>query len=113
MMLRVLRFSAALCLTSLGSFGLIACVPGSDSVSAPLRSPSSLLSPSPASSVSPVSTQVTQVEESITPAAAKTLMIEFARAQVTQLKALKHRNQFEYKEFLSTQDFKFKDWKKE
>ncbi len=112
MMLKVLRFSTALCLTALCSFCLIACVPGSDSVGAPVGSPSPSLSPSPVSSGSPVATQVTQVEESITPAAAKTLMIEFGRAQVTQMKALKHRNQFEYKEFLSTQDFKFKDWKK-
>ncbi len=72
--------------------------------------PSSTTSFSAPSGSAP-SASPSEFDADVAPQEGKVLLREFSRAQVTQVKALEHRNQFELKEFKVSQDFKFKEWK--
>jgi hypothetical protein len=71
-------------------------------VSSPSPSPSYV----PLSTVSPTPT-LKKVE--IDP---KVMLKEFTRAQSSELKALEHRNKFEFKELKASQALKLKEWEK-
>lgn len=64
----------------------------------------------PDASPSPEASPSATVSDLISTAEAETFLIEFVKAQTTQLKALQHRNQFELSEFKASQGSKYKDW---
>jgi hypothetical protein len=70
--------------------------------------PRATLSPSP----SPVASALPTPTPSLTPTEMKTLLKEFQKAQKTELKALEHRHKFELKELKSSQDVRWREWKK-
>jgi hypothetical protein len=70
----------------------------------PSPTPAAVISPSPAPSPS-LQSLTANVDT-------KSLLKEFTRAQSMELKALEHRNKFEWKELKAAQDFRQKEWEK-
>ncbi len=60
----------------------------------------------------PISGGVSRLSgETLSSSEAKALLLEFTRAQATQLRSQESKNQIELKEFKISQDTKFKEWK--